>query len=96
MVVKKKDDFEWTEDGRRAFENLKRAMTKKLILALPNFKKPLEVYTDTSEEGIGAVLVQEKRSIAHVSKALGPMKKVWNTYARETLVVVHAVKVWRP
>lgn len=42
------------------------------------------------------MLVQEKRSIAHVSKALGPMKKVWNTYARETLVVGHAVKVWRP
>lgn len=49
LVVKKKDDFEWTKKGRRAFENLKRAMTKTLILALPNFKKPLEVYTDASE-----------------------------------------------
>ena len=92
----KKDNFSWTQEAREAFEELKRAMTTTPVLALPNFEKPFEVYTDASGEGIGAVLVQDKRPIAFISKALGPMKKAWSTYAREMLAVVHAVKVWRP
>ncbi|KAL5838392.1 hypothetical protein ACOSQ3_015561 [Xanthoceras sorbifolium] len=92
----KKDNFEWTEEARLAFEDLKRAMTQTPVLALPNFDKTFEVYTDASGEGIGAVLVQEKRPLAFISKALGPMKKAWSTYAREMLAVIHAVKIWRP
>ncbi|XP_042954591.1 uncharacterized protein LOC122291003 [Carya illinoinensis] len=92
----KKDNFAWTQEAMEAFDELKRAMTTTPVLALPNFEKPFEVYTDVSGEGIGAVLVQEKRPIAFISKALGPMKKAWSTYAREMLAVVHAVKVWRP
>ena len=42
------------------------------------------------------MLVQEGRPVAFMSKALGPMKRVWGAYARELLAVVHAVKVWRP
>ena len=34
--------------------------------------------------------------MAFISKALGPMKKAWSTYAREMLAMVHAVKMWRP
>ncbi|XP_042969094.1 uncharacterized protein LOC122301779 [Carya illinoinensis] len=92
----KKDSFEWTTEAREAFEELKRAMTKTPVLALPNFERSFEVYTDASGEGIGAVLVQDRRPLAFISKALGPMKKAWSTYARELLAVVHAVKVWRP
>ncbi|KAL5796687.1 hypothetical protein ACOSQ2_001507 [Xanthoceras sorbifolium] len=92
----KKDNFEWTDEAKLAFENLKRAMTQTPVLALPDFNKTFEVYTDASGEGIGAVLVQDKRPLTFISQALGPMKKAWSTYAREMLAVIHAVKVWRP
>ncbi|XP_042962448.1 uncharacterized protein LOC122296713 [Carya illinoinensis] len=52
----KKDSFEWTTEAREDFEELKRAMTKTPVLALPNFETPFEVYTDASGEGIEAVL----------------------------------------
>ncbi|KAF5481396.1 hypothetical protein F2P56_002050 [Juglans regia] len=41
----KKDNFEWTQEAREAFDELKRAMTTTPVLALPNFEKPFEVYT---------------------------------------------------
>lgn len=92
----KNDNFEWTVEARDAFEELKRAMTRTLVLALPNFEKPFEVYTDASNEGIGVVLVQDKRPLAFISKAHGPMKRSWSTYAQELLAMMHVVKVWQP
>ncbi|KAL5827799.1 hypothetical protein ACOSQ3_019650 [Xanthoceras sorbifolium] len=92
----KKDNFEWTDKAKLAFENLKRAMTQTPVLALPDFNKTFEVYTDASGEGMGAVLVQDKKPLAFISQALGPMKKAWSTYAREMLAVIHTVNVWRP
>ena len=91
-----KDNFEWSDEAKQAFKALKRVMTQTPVLALPNFKKPFQVCTDASGEGIEAVLVQDRRPLAFMSKALGPMKKAWSTYAREMLAVIHAVKVWRP
>ena len=54
MAMLKKEGFEWTKEVRRIFEDLKRAMTETLVLALPDFSKPFEVHTDASGEGIGA------------------------------------------
>ena len=91
-----KDNFEWSDEAKQAFEALKRVMTQTPVLALTNFEKPFKVCTDASGKGIGAVLVQDRRPLAFMSKVLGPMKKTWSTYAREMLAVIHAVKVWRP
>lgn len=71
-------------------------MTQTPVLALPNFSSEFFLYADASGEGIGAVLVQEERNLAYISKAIGPMKKQWSTYAREMLAIIHAVKIWRP
>lgn len=58
------DDFEWVLKARETFKELKRAITKTLVLALSNFERPFEIYTDASVEGIGAVLVQDKRPLS--------------------------------
>lgn len=56
-AILKKDNFEKTSKARLAFEELKRAISKTLILALPKFEKPFKVCTDASNDGIEAVLV---------------------------------------
>ena len=55
-----KNNFAWTVEAQKAFEDLKRAMTQALILALPNFFEEFVVECDASRVGIGAVLLQEQ------------------------------------
>lgn len=71
----KKGKFQWAEEAGNAFENLKQAMTTTLTLAMPNFKEPFTIETDASGEGIGAVLSQQGRPIAYMSRALGVTKQ---------------------
>jgi len=56
----------------------------------------LLVETDASDFGIGAILSQQGRPIAFLSKALGPSKRAWAIYSKEMLVVMEAIKTWRP
>ncbi|GKC84187.1 putative mitochondrial protein [Tanacetum coccineum] len=62
--------YKWTDEAQVAFENLKVAMQKALILVLPDFTKPFEVETDASGVGIGAVPQQNGHPIGYMSKTL--------------------------
>lgn len=81
IAMLKKCNFQWTAEAREAFEELKRAMTKTPVFSLSNFENSFEVYTDANNDGIGDVLVQDKRPLAFISKAFEPMKMLWSTYA---------------
>lgn len=92
----KKVGLKWGPAGEKAFQELKLAMSTTPVLAMPNFKQKFEVHTDASEFGIGAVLVQDGRPLAYLSKALGPRKLGWSVYTKEMLAVLEAVRLWRP
>jgi hypothetical protein len=92
----KKGQFSWNAEAEEAFQTLKKAMTTTPILAMPNFNDTFIVETDASGNGIGAVLQQQGKPIAFMSRALGVSKCSWSTYAKEMLAVVEAICVWRP
>ncbi|RVW48758.1 Transposon Tf2-8 polyprotein [Vitis vinifera] len=92
----KKGKFQWDEAAKKAFENLKAAMTTTPTLALPDFSSPFVIQTDASGDGIGAVLSQNGRPIAFMSRALGVSKQSLSTYAREMLAIIVAIQTWRP
>jgi hypothetical protein len=71
-------------------------MTTTSILAMPNFNETFTVETDASGDGIGAILQQQGKPIAFMSRALGVSKKSWSTYAKEMLAIVEAIRMWRP
>ncbi|XP_039045952.1 uncharacterized protein LOC120185946 [Hibiscus syriacus] len=76
-----KGAFNWNDEAEASFKKLKQSMCEAHVLALPNFSKTFCLETDASQQGIGAVLTQEGRPLAYLSKALGPRKGRLNVVA---------------
>jgi RNase H-like domain found in reverse transcriptase/Reverse transcriptase (RNA-dependent DNA polymerase) len=91
----KKNGFKWSQLASEAFHALKDAMCRAPVLAMPDFSKEFIVETDASDQGVGVVLMQGRRPIAYVSKALGPKNQSLSTYEKELLVLLIAVQKWR-
>lgn len=87
----KKDCFSWTAKSEEAFELLKLAMSSTPVLALPDCSQPFVVETDACRGGIGAVLMQNKRPLAFLSKALGTRHLGMSIYEKELLALVNAI-----
>lgn len=62
---------------------------------MPNFDLPFILENDACDTEIGAVLMQEGKPIAFMSKALGVQIKGLSTYENEYLALLMAVKQWR-
>lgn len=74
------------------FDNLKKAITSTPTLVMPDFNNIFIIETDASGDGIGAMLQQQGKPIAFMSRALGVAKKSWSTYAKEMLAIVEAIR----
>lgn len=91
----KKDSFTWTPLQQEAFDTLKLTMTTTPVLALPDYSQPFILEADASGFGIGAVLMQQGRPLAYLSKALGPKAAATSTYDKEAMAILEAIKKWK-
>ena len=87
-------------EQQRAFEDIKEALTREPVLALPDFNKPFILMTDGSKTGLGAVLSQDhgdtkERVVAYASKKTGPLEQNYSACELECLALVWAVKHFR-
>ncbi|GIL91531.1 hypothetical protein Vretifemale_19138 [Volvox reticuliferus] len=87
----------WTPECQQAFEELKRVVADDVTLAFPDYSLPfrVEVFTDASLYGSGAVLLQEGRPITFTSKKFTGAETRYTTGEQELLAVLHALKEWR-
>ena len=85
----------WTEDTENAFKCLKKALSTTPVLALPDFSQPFVVEKDTSNFGIGAVLVHNGRPVVFYSHGLPQTKAPKSAYEIELLAIVMAVQKWK-
>ena len=65
------------------------------MLVIPDVGKPFEIYYDASHQGLGYVLMQEKKVVAYASKQLKLYEENYPTHDLELVVVVFALKIWR-
>ena len=91
----KKTCVEWTEAAASAFEHLKKLCTSNPILAYPDYKLPFVLHTDSSSEGLGAVLYQKQngklRVIAYASRSVSKSESHYPAHKLEFLALKWAV-----
>nr|KYP73757.1 Retrovirus-related Pol polyprotein from transposon 17.6 [Cajanus cajan] len=87
--------FVWNLQAEQAFSTLKDAITKTLVLHLPDFTKYFDIITDASSVAVGAMLYQDQHPIAFFSKKLCSKMQQESIYVREMHVVTESVKKWR-
>ena len=88
----KKKQFLWTASATAAVQALKQAMTQTRVLSLPDFSLPFVVETDACANGVGAMLMQQDKLVAYLSKALGPNHQQLSIYEKEFLALIMAVE----
>ena len=69
-LQKKNKKFVWTEKCVEAFRRLKELLTKAPILKVSDMDADFLVCIDASKEGLGGVLMQDRRVIAYISRKL--------------------------
>ena len=99
-LTRKDVPFLWTADAEEAFSALKKALCDAPIVGFPRFGEgagPFLLDCDASNEGIGAVLLQEQedgehRVIAYGSHRLSRAQKNYSTTKKELLACVTFVQ----
>lgn len=94
-IKKENQHFHLKKMVEKSFQLLKRKITQKPILRLPNFNKLFQVCCDGNGTTIDAVLSQEDKLVAYLSEKLNESRQKYTSYGKEFYVVVQALKLWR-
>ena len=87
--------FEWKEEQQKAFNDMKKILSRETLLAYPDFSKPFDIHTDASHTQLGAVVSQDGKPIAFYSRKLNPAQTRYTTTERELLAIVETLKEFR-
>ena len=70
QLTRKDQPFAWTHRCEESFRELKQRLMSALVLVILDVSKPFEVYCDASHQGLGCVLMQERKVVAYGSRQL--------------------------
>ena len=108
-LLKSNSEFIWTQVHEKAFENLKQAICKDITLQFFDSDLPLYIKADTSQKGIGAIMLQPDKShknisnteipnnlrpVAYASKTLTSCESNYSNIERELLGMLFSVHLW--
>ncbi|KAM1125124.1 hypothetical protein ACFX2B_039957 [Malus domestica] len=92
--------FEWHEEHRAAFTQIKVALATPPIIVPPRHDKPLKLYIFTVEASIGCLLVQDtdagrEQAIFYLSRHLNPLKINYSAIEKLCLALFFAASKLR-
>lgn len=96
VLLKKGVKWNWTEDCQLAFDKVKQILTFPQVLVHYKSELPLELVTDASSYGIGAVLnhvlPNARKPIAYASRVLSDSECRYSQIEKEALAIFWGVK----
>ena len=92
--------WDWKEEHQAAFEELRRRLTERPVLAHPDFNRPFVVQTDYSSNAMGAVLSQRddngrEHPVAYMSKKCVGRERHYSARRGEAVAIRKALRKWR-
>jgi hypothetical protein len=87
-LLRKDIIFQWLPSHETAFQKLKEALINAPTLKLFDSNKDIVVSVDSSSEGVGACLLQDRQPVAYASKALTECQKGYAQVEREMFAIV--------
>lgn len=99
-LLRKNQKFIWSAECQQSFESVKKLLCSQPILEIFDQNLPIEIYTDASLNGIGAVLKQtqpngNKKPVAYFSKKLNETQKKKKAVYLECLAIKEAIRYWQ-
>jgi len=92
-LTSKDTKFQWSDECKKSFADLKLMLTSAPVLTLPEADEPYMVYTDASITGLRCVLMQKCSVIAYTSRQLRKHEGNYPTHDLEMAAVVFALKI---
>ena len=80
--------FIWTAIHQKAFDDMKKLMTKDILLSYPDHNLPFDIYTNASDYQLGAVIFQKNTPVAYYSRKLTTAQQNYTTIEKELLLVI--------
>nr|XP_027067824.1 uncharacterized protein LOC113693491 [Coffea arabica] len=98
-VLKKADQFAWTEECQSAFDKLKQYLHHLPTLASPRPEEKLYLYLSAADETVSAVLIRDEGTqvpVYYVSRALRGPETRYTQVEKLVLGLVHATRRLKP
>ena len=67
-ITSKQAKWNWSKERQKAFDKIKKLVTKETLLSYPNFNKTFATHTDANKLQLGAVISQDDKPIAFYSR----------------------------
>ena len=94
-LLRKSVPWLWSGACQKAFEGLQWAITHAPVLAIPDPQKEFRVVCDASKHGVGAVLEQEGRPCAYMSRKFSAAEQNYHVTEQDLAAVCMALTEWR-
>ena len=87
--------FEWTENCKKSFQELKYRLVSAPILTIPSGSGGFVIHSDASRIGLRCVHVQNGKVVAYALWQLKPHEQNYPTHDLKLVVVMFTLKIWR-
>lgn len=99
-LLRKNQKFVWSDECQKSFDMVKNLLCSQPILEIFDKNLPINIYTDASIEGVGAILKQvqldgKEKPVAYFSKKLNEAQKKKKAIYLECLAIREAVRYWQ-